>query len=47
MYVGINVGDAVGALLGEAEGIGVGRKATYVGTSVGDKVGALEGEAEG
>ena len=41
------MGSTVGALLGEAEGEGVGMPATYVGDSVGDAVGALLGEAVG
>lgn len=41
------MGLTVGALLGEADGSGVGLPAVYVGASVGDTVGALEGEALG
>ena len=41
------MGDLVGALLGEAEGEGVGTPLVYVGTSVGDLVGALLGDAVG
>lgn len=41
------MGDTVGALLGEAEGCGVGLLALYVGDCVGETVGALEGEAVG
>lgn len=41
------MGDTDGALLGEAEGDGVGLPAVYVGVSVGEAVGALLGEAEG
>jgi len=37
----------VGALLGEALGIGVGTLAVYVGSSVGATVGALLGDALG
>jgi len=37
----------VGALLGEALGVGVGFIAVYVGTRVGDEVGALDGDALG
>ena len=47
VYVGTRVGDTVGALVGEAEGLGVGLPALYVGTNVGLIVGALLGEAEG
>ena len=35
VYVGDRVGDAVGALLGEAEGLGVGNLREYVGEFVG------------
>jgi hypothetical protein len=38
------VGDTVGALLGEAEGLGVGTPTVYVGDSVGAFVGAFEGK---
>ena len=41
------MGAAVGGLLGEALGIGVGALFTYVGTRVGWMVGALLGEALG
>jgi len=47
MYVGDSVGETVGALLGLAEGSGVGLTAVYVGTSVGLTVGADEGAALG
>ena len=40
-YVGIIVGETVGALLGEADGIGVGRPPLYVGHGVGSSVGGL------
>jgi len=43
MYVGTSVGDTVGALLGEAEGCGVGLSNRYVGDRVGSAVGASEG----
>jgi len=45
--VGDRVGFTVGALLGEAEGLGVGAFFVYVGLNVGDAEGALLGEAEG
>ena len=45
--MGNNVGDIVGALVGEADGIDVGFKSLYVGRNVGIKVGALLGEALG
>ena len=41
------MGEAVGSLLGEAEGCGVGLFAVYVGVRVGVAVGALLGEALG
>jgi hypothetical protein len=41
------VGDAVGALLGDAEGLGVGLPTEYVGDRVGLIVGALVGDAVG
>ena len=41
------MGDTVGALLGEALGLGVGEPGVYVGTTVGETVGALLGEALG
>ena len=41
------MGSTVGALLGEAEGLGVGLPAAYVGANVGFTVGALLGEADG
>ena len=46
-YVGVPVGDTVGALEGEAVGEGVGLPAAYTGLFVGETVGALLGEAEG
>ena len=45
--VGVNVGPAVGAKLGNPEGAGVGARRLYVGASVGDTVGASLGEAVG
>ena len=41
------MGSTVGALLGEAEGCGVGLPLMNVGSSVGASVGASVGEAEG
>lgn len=45
--MGTSVGDTVGALLGEAEGDGVGYERRYVGVDVGSTVGALVGSALG
>ena len=48
MVVGAEeVGTTVGALLGEADGLGVGFPGVYVGKRVGATVGAAEGEALG
>jgi phage tail tape-measure protein len=47
LYVGTSVGSAVGVLLGEAVGCGVGRAYIYKGACVGEKVGALLGDALG
>jgi hypothetical protein len=46
-YVGVSVGDTVGALLGKAEGLGVIIRRAYVGDRVGSVVGASVGEAVG
>lgn len=46
-YVGLNDGSTVGALLGEADGIGVGKNFLYVGFRVGSTVGASVGAALG
>jgi hypothetical protein len=45
--VGVSVGDLVGALEGDALGLGVAIRREYVGSKVGDTVGALLGDAVG
>lgn len=47
MGVGARDGATEGALLGEADGLGVGFPGVYVGKRVGSTVGAAEGEALG
>jgi len=46
-YVGVEVGEEVGAFEGGMVGEGVGFKAVYVGDNVGFVVGSLEGKAVG
>ena len=46
-YVGVKVGLIVGALEGDALGLGVGLPRPYVGVRVGEAVGADEGDALG
>jgi len=47
VYVGVSVGEYVGASLGDCDGAGVALPAVYVGVRVGDAVGAALGIVDG